>query len=183
MKPHVKIGICVFASLIFATATWAQTPLTATQRSKVEAQLKVLSALGTDANVVSAVKGFNMNPPVEALGMTQDKWTGLSVLSPEVRYFAKTQLAEYLKGKRNDVITELFVNAADGTKVAFFAKTTSWSHKGKPKHEIPMSGKTWIGDPEQDQSTGKTQVQIAFPILDGKTVIGSVVIGLDLGKL
>ena len=33
--------------------------------------------------------------------MTQANWDGLSVLSPEVRFFAKNALAEYLKTKRS----------------------------------------------------------------------------------
>ena len=39
-------------------------------------------------------------------------------------------------------------------KAAFFGKTSSWIHKGKPKHDLPMSGKTWTGAPELDQSSG-----------------------------
>ena len=183
MKPQIKISLLILFVFASTCLLSAQTALTAEQKTKVEAQLKLLSALGTDATVVAAVKAANTTPPAESKGMTQDKWATLSVLSPEVRYFTKTTLADYLKTKKTDLITELFVSGADGTKVAFFSKTTSWSHKGKPKHEVPMTGKTWIGDPEQDQSTGKTQVQIAFPVLDGKTAIGSIVIGLDLSKL
>jgi len=88
-----------------------------------------------------------------------------------------------LKTKRTAVMAELFVSGTDGTKVAFFAKTTSWSHKGKAKHDAPMSGKSWTGSPELDESSGKITVQIAFPVLDGRKPIGSIVIGLDISKL
>jgi hypothetical protein len=46
-----------------------------------------------------------------------------------------------------------------------------------------MSGKTWIGPPELDESSGRITVQISFPILDGKKAIGTMVIGLDVAKL
>jgi hypothetical protein len=139
--------------------------------------------LGTDPTVVKAVKDFNAAPPPDAKGMTQEKWASLSILSDEVKALAKNALAEYLKTKRSPIIAELFVSGANGTKVAFFAKTTSWSHAGKPKHDLPMTGKTWIGPPELDESSGKVTVQISFPVLDGTKVIGSIVIGLDLAKL
>jgi hypothetical protein len=114
--------------------------------------------------------------------MTQAKWKSLSVLSNEVKFFSKNALAEYLKTKRTDAVAECFVSIADGTKAAFFAKTTSWSHKGAAKHDNPMANKTWMGESDMDESTGKVLVQISFPVLDAGKPIGSVVIGLDLSK-
>jgi len=46
-----------------------------------------------------------------------------------------------------------------------------------------MTGKTWQGQPEVDESTGLQQVQVAVPILDGGKPIGSLVVGLSLTKL
>jgi hypothetical protein len=158
--------------------------LTPDQKAKVEAYLKQYSAFGTDPTIVKAVRDFNATPPApEYASMTQDKWASLSVLSAEVKALSKNALAEYLKAKRDPVIAELFVSGANGTKVAFFAKTSSWSHKGKPKHDLPMSGKTWIDSPAMDESSGKVTVQISFPVLDGGKPIGSIVIGLDVSKL
>lgn len=157
--------------------------LTEAQKAKVSQTLDALKSLGTDPQVVQAVKDANANPPAAYKNMTQDTWKGLSILSAEIKFFTKNPLVDYLKTKKTASMTELFVSAADGTKVGFFAKTSSWTHKGKAKHDDPMAGKTWIGDPEQDESTGKVQVQIAFPVLDGKKAIGSVVIGLDIEKL
>jgi hypothetical protein len=68
-------------------------------------------------------------------------------------------------------------------KVAFLSKTTSWSHKGKAKHDVPMAGKTWQGTIEVDKSTGQQQIQIAVPVLDGGKPIGSLVVGLAVAKL
>jgi hypothetical protein len=145
-------------------------------------ELKKLAALGSDAKVVAAVKAFNTSPPALAKDMDQAKWSQLSVLSPEVKTFTKSDLASYLKSKKTDKVTEIFVCGADGTKVAFLSKPTSWSHKGKPKHDKPMSGKTWIGNAELDESSGKLQIQVSFPVLDGGKAIGSVVVGLDASK-
>lgn len=176
---------CAFFIALGSTLVFGQgsPALTADQKTKVDGYLKEYSALGSDATVVKAVKDFNATPPAEYAGMTQDKWAGLSVLSAEVKNLSKNALAEYLKTKRTPVMAELFVSGANGTKVAFFAKTTNWSHKGKPKHDLPMSGKTWIDVPALDESSGKVTVQISFPVLDGGKPIGSIVIGLDVSKL
>jgi hypothetical protein len=115
--------------------------------------------------------------------MTQDKWKGLSVLDPLVRGFAKNDAAVLLKSKQGSVVTESFLSGSDGTKVAFLSKPTNWSHKGKDKHESPMSGKTWQGPVETDESTGQRQLQVAVPVLDGGKPIGSLVVGLGVSKL
>jgi hypothetical protein len=81
------------------------------------------------------------------------------------------------------VVSEAFLSGADGFKVAFLSKPTNWSHKGKPKHDVPMTGKTWQGPVEVDESTGTQQVQVAVPVKDGGKVIGSLVVGLSVDKL
>ena len=152
-------------------------------KAKVESKLQQLSKWSTDPVIVSAVRQANSSPPAEGKGMTNDQWSKLSVLDPTVRSFTRNALAQYLKSRRDDQISECFVSTAAGTKVAFLAKTTNWSHADKEKHKAPMSGKTWIGSPEVDQSTGELQVQVALPVLDGGKPIGSIVIGLSLSKL
>ena len=155
-------------------------PLSPDQRSAVEAKLAVVKTWGSAPEVVEAVKAA---PPAWAATMDQAQWTALSILSPEVKELSKNALAVWLRGKKEAAVSEAFVSRSDGTKVAFLGKPTSWSHKGKPKHDIPMTGKTWIGEIETDESTGLKQVQVSFPVLDGGKVIGSLVVGLQLSKL
>ena len=143
-------------------------------------QLKTWS---TDPVIVSAVRDANANPPAEAKGMTNEQWGKLTVLDPVVRSFTRNPLGTHLKAKRDDQISECFVSTAAGTKVAFLAKTTSWSHAGKEKHTVPMAGKQWIGPAEVDQSSGELQVQVGLPVLDSGKPIGSIVIGLSVSKL
>lgn len=178
----MRILKTVLAVMIAALCVNAQ-DLTADQKAKVEAKLKLFSAWGTDAKVVEAVKAFNANPPAAAKEMTQDKWKTLTLISPEIKAFTKHELSVYLKTKKDESVSELFVSGANGNKIAFFAKTSNWCHLGKPKHDVPMTGKTWIGKVEVDESTGLQQVQISFPVLDGGKAIGSIVVGLSLSKL
>jgi len=179
MKKHITRTVLAVLVTLFA----AHSGLAADAASMAQAKAKALAWLSTDAKVVAAVKEHNAKPPAGAAGMTNEKWKGLTVLDPFVRSFSKNELATYLKGKKDDSISELFISGADGTKVAFFAKTSSWTHAGKAKHEEPMKGETWIGPVEVDQSTGVEQIQIGLPVLDGGKPIGSVVVGLDVKKL
>jgi hypothetical protein len=152
-------------------------------QNSIQSQLKSVQSLAADPVIVAAVKTRNEAKPAEAAAMTQDKWKSLSVLDPFVRSLSKNTAADTLRAKKTEAISEAFISAADGTKVAFLGKTTSWSHTGKPKHELPMSGKTWQGDVEVDESSGLQQVQVSVPILDGGKPIGSLVVGLSVSKL
>jgi hypothetical protein len=183
MKSRTLLVLVAIAFILPSLSGQGSPGLTEDQKAKVAGYLKDFRALGSDPLVVKAVSDYNAAPPAEYAGMTQEKWAALSVLSPEVKSLSKNALAEYLKTKRSPVVAELFVSAANGNKIAFFAKTTNWSHKGKPKHDLPMAGKTWTDVPALDESTGKVTVQVSFPVLDGGKPIGSIVIGLDVSKL
>jgi hypothetical protein len=152
-------------------------------QAKLDAQVKVIQGWASDPAVVSAVKAQNAAPPAEFAAMTQEKWASLTVLDPFVRGFTKNAAGALLKAKKTDAVSEAFVCTADGRKVAFLTKPTSWSHKGKPKHDVPMGGKTWQGAVEVDESTGVQSIQIAVPVLDGGKAIGSLVVGFAVAKL
>ena len=152
-------------------------------QTKLNDKVKAAQAWAADPVIINAVQAHNATPPLDAVAMTQEKWKAASILEPFLRSFTKNPAAEFLKSKKSDALTEAFLSGADGTKVAFLAKTTSWSHKGKAKHDDPMTGKTWQGPVEVDESTGQQQVQIAVPVLDGDEPIGSLVVGFSVSKL
>ncbi len=133
--------------------------------------------------LVNAVEAQNRQQPATFAAMTQDKWESLPDADPFVRAFTTNPVAELLKQKKPPGVSEAFVSDASGCKVAFLAKTTSWCHKGKPKHDVPMSGHTWQGKLEVDRSTGGKQLQISVPVLvDGKPA-GSLVVGISVSAL
>jgi hypothetical protein len=152
-------------------------------QTKVDAMIKLVQTWAADPSIVSAVKEYDTAPPAASTAMTQDKWKTLPILDPFVRSFSKNPAGEFLKGKKTGSVSEAFLSGADGNKVAFLAKTSGWCHKGKPKHDVPMTGKTWQGPVEVDESTGLQQVQVAVPVLDGDKPIGSLVVGLSISKL
>lgn len=178
----MKFFLSVMLTTLLATSAFAEA-LTPEQTTALAAKIEELKKLGSDPKVVEAVKAVNSTALADYKDMTQDKWKDLPVLDPKVRYFSKNPLAEFLKTKKNEMTTEIFASAADGTKVAFLSKTSNWSHKGKAKHDDPMAGKLWQGPVEMDDSTGLKSVQIAVPIMDGGKAIGSLVVGFSVTKL
>jgi hypothetical protein len=184
MKTILRTAAFGFALATLCLASSATASETASEvDGAIQRKAEQLSSLGTDPVVVAAVTAHNAHPSAEAAAMTNDAWKGLTVLDKFVRSLSKSELVDHLEKDADPAISELFISGADGTKVAFFAKTSSWSHKGNDKHELPMKGEIWIGSVEVDESTGVEQVQIGLPVIDGETVIGSLVIGVALDKI
>lgn len=182
---NTKLSLCLLAvglAVCLRPAPGAEALSPALQAS-VDAQVKAVQAWASDSVLVNAVKAQNAAPPPEYTAMTQAAWKDLSKLDTFVRTFDKNAAGTFLKGKKNEVVIRAFLSDAAGRKVAFTTKTLSWSHKGDPKHEVPMTGKVWQGPLEQDKATGLDQIQIAVPILDGDKPIGSLVVGLSATKL
>lgn len=152
-------------------------------QAKVDGALKDIQKWSSDPALVKTVKAQNAALPADYAAMTQEKWKSVTILDPFVRGFSKNEAGAFLKSKKTEIISEAFVSDAQGIKVGFLAKTTSWSHKGNPKHEQPMAGKTWQGKVEVDESTGLQQVQISVPVMDEGKPIGSLVVGLVVSKL
>lgn len=180
LNQHIKIAVL---GTIFLTVSGFAQSLPPEIKAKVAEKAKQLQSWSTDPTIVAAVKAHNSSPAPEAKGMTNEKWKSLTLLDPVVRSFSKNPLGVYLKTKKDDSISECFVSGADGTKVAFLSKTTAWSHADKDKHKVPMTGQTWFGPVEVDESTGLQQVQVAVPVLDAGKPIGSIVVGLAVSKL
>ncbi len=179
----------ITALLMALGLTWLAPQATAAEaldaglQAKLDAQVKIIQTWVGDPVFVKAVKDHNAAVPPDQAAMTQDKWKALTVLDPFVRAFTKNEAGALLKSKKTEAVSEAFLSDAAGLKVAFLSKTTAWCHKGKPKHDVPMTGKSWQGPVEVDESTGLQQVQVAMPVLDGDKPIGSLVVGLSLAKL
>ena len=183
MKTRLILGLVALGLAGTVLKTLGADGLDPAMKTKVDAQIKVIQAWAADPVIVNAVKAQNASLPPESAAMTQDKWKDLSKMDPFVRSFDKNAAGAFLKSKKNDAIIRAFLSDAAGLKVAFTAKTLSWSHKGDPKHETPMTGKTWQGPLEQDKASGLEQIQISVPVLDGDKPIGSLVVGLSVSKL
>jgi len=172
----------IFALLLLTPSTYAQDDFRPeTVRKRAESIMvpyaKELAALPV---VIAAVKLANAKQKIK---MDNALWKRTSVEDPIVQDLSNNVVATELKNKKVGYVSEVFISAADGTKVAFIEKTTSWNHSGKPKHDLPMHGKVWIGKLELDNSSGVNQIQVSVPVLDNGRPIGSIVIGAAATKL
>lgn len=152
-------------------------------QAKVESRIEEIRQWAAEPAIVAAVTAHNAALPAEHAAMTQDKWKTLSALDPFVRSFTKNEAGSLLKARKAAWVNEAFVSNAHGLKVAFLSKPSGWSHAGKPKHDVPLTGQTWQGKIEIDESTGSQQLQIAVPVLQDGKPVGSLVVGLTLSQL
>lgn len=171
-------NILVMMTFLFSMGVSAA--LTAEQKAALDKQVEMVKGWASNATIVAAAKA---GAGADYASMTQDAWKALPVLDAKVRALSKTPAAEVLKKNKTEAVSEAFLNAADGTKVAILSKTSNWSHKGKAKHDDPMAGKTWIGEVETDESTGAQQIQIAVPVMDAGKAVGSLCVGFTVSKL
>jgi hypothetical protein len=169
--------------LLGLTAATRAAEIDAALQAKLEVQIRIIQAWAADPAIVNAAKAQNAGLKPELAALNQDKWKELSVLDPLVRGFTRNEAGAFLKSKKTDLVSEAFISDAAGFKVAFLGKSSNWCHKGKPKHDVPMTGKTWQGGIEVDESSGAQQVQVAVPVMDGDKPIGSLVVGLSVSKL
>ena len=152
-------------------------------QARVDFWIAEAKTWAADPNLVKAVAAQNTSLPAEYAAMTQEKWETLSDVDPLVRALTKNAASQVLRDKKTDALTEAFVSDAKGLKVAFLTKSTSWSHSGKPKHDVPMTGQTWQGKLELDKSSGARQIQVSVPIQQDGKPIGSLVIGVSLSDI
>lgn len=179
----VRFVVIALAALSFVAMPSFAGALEKDVQDKVDAKVAVIKQWAADPDLVAAVKAQNAEEPANVKEMTQDKWKSLTQIDPAVREFAKNKTGQFLKSKKDDAVSEAFLSAANGKKVAFIAKPSNFSHAGKAKYDKPMTGATWQGDVEVDESTGVQQVQVAVPVMDGDKAIGSLCVGLNIGKL
>jgi len=177
------VSVLAFAVLLCGAAALRAQSITPAVQARIDAKVKEVVTWAADPAIVDAVRAHNAPLPADQAALNQDKWRALSVLDPVVRGFTKNASGQFLKSKKDDYVTEAFVSDAAGFKVGFIAKTSNWCHKGKEKHDVPMTGKAWQGPVEVDESSGQQQLQVAVPVLDGGKPIGSLVVGLSITKL
>jgi hypothetical protein len=159
--------------------------ITPGMQKEIDKQVEVVKGWAGDAAVVKAVLAQNEKGPIA--GMDNAKWKTIRRSDAVVKEFQGNPAGQYLAQKvkeSNEAFSEAFLSAAQGEKVAFVEKTTSYIHKGQPKFDVPFgSGKSWQGKPEFDESSQTHQVQVSVPVMSGGKPVGALVVGLNLTKL
>jgi len=181
-RPHIP-ALALLAFLCGGAASLRADGLNPAAQARLDKIRDEAITWAAEPMLVDAVRAQNRSLPAELADLTQEKWEAMSDKTPLIQKFSAHPVAQLLRAKGAGRISEAFLSDAQGRKVAFLSKTSSWSHLGKPKHDLPMTGKTWQGKIEVDRSAGTQQIQIAVPVLSEDAPVGSLVIGVPVATL
>jgi hypothetical protein len=177
------VGIAVVGLMV--TLAWAAFEITPAVQKELDRHIEAVKGWAADPVLVKAVLAQNEKGPLA--GMDNAKWKTVRRSDELVKGFQTTPAGQFLTTKCTEsqgTYSEAFLSGAQGEKVAFYEKTTSYIHKGTPKFDVPVTtGKVWQGQPEFDESSQTHQVQVAVPVLSGGKAVGALVVGVSLTKL
>jgi hypothetical protein len=163
---------------------WAGFELTPAMQKEIDKQVEVVKGWAANPLIVKAVVAQNGKGPLA--GMDNAKWKTVRRSDELVKGFQSCEAGQFLKQKLADsgeLFSEAFLSGAQGEKVAFAEKTSSYIHKGAAKFDVPFGGKNWQGQPEFDESSQTHQLQVGVPVLSEGKPIGVLVVGLNVSKL
>ena len=185
MKFFKASSAIALAAALLANTTWAGFEITPAVQKELDGHVEKVKTWAAAPAIVKAVIAQNEKGPIA--GMDNPKWKTLRRSDALVKEFQSNPAGQYLKEKiadSNGTYSEAFLSGAQGEKVAFYEKTSSYLHKGMPKFDGPFtSGKSWQGQPEFDESSQTHQVQVSVPVLSGGKPVGVLVVGVSLTKL
>jgi hypothetical protein len=186
MRIDLRIGyFAALAILLGVAAAQAAFEITPAIQAELDRQKRIVAGWAADPVIVKAVVEQNARGPLP--GMDNAKWKVLRRSDPIVRAFQSNAAGQFLRAKMEasrGMITEAFLSAAQGEKVAFAEKTTSYIHKGVAKFDVPFTTRgAWQGRPEFDESAQTYQIQISVPVLADGAPVGALVVGVSLSQL
>jgi len=180
-----KIVAVGFVTVLPLAALAQSFEITPAVQAEIEKQKQVVAGWAADPAIVGAVKEHNAKGLLA--GMDNPKWKSTRRSDETVKAFQANPAGRFLKAKldaSSGAFSEAFLNGDKGHKAAFAEKTTSYIHAGSAKHDVPFgTAKSWQGKPEFDESSQTYALQISVPVNDGGTVIGSLVVGVNLAHL
>ena len=180
-----KFFMALSLALMIRTAVAFGFEMTPAVQTELDKMKTVIAVWAADPVMVKGVMEQNGKGPIPA--MDNAKWKTIRRSDAVVTEFQAHPAGKFLKSKldaSNGAFTEAFLSAAQGEKVAFVEKTTSYIHKGQPKFDVPLgSGKSWQGSAEFDESAQTYQIQISVPVKNEGKTIGALVVGVNLTHL
>lgn len=174
--------IILFFMIVFCHNLYAL-ELTSKQKLILDKKILIIQKIAANPTIINEVNISNQKPLVGYEQMNEEDWFRLQYIDQKIRFFTLTNSAKVLREEKDESMTEMFINNAIGTKVAFLSKTSTWNHKNKTKHIEAMKNKIWIGEIGKDLSSGSLQIQVSVPILYNQKPIGSLVVGLAVQRL
>jgi hypothetical protein len=185
MRHIVRATVLIGFAFLAAVGAEAASEMTAAIQAELDKQKAIAAAWAASPVIVNAVLEQNRRGPLA--GMDNAKWKITRRSDPTVTALQANAAGQFLKTKLNEsqgAVSEAFLSAAQGEKVAFVEKTTWYIHRGMPKFDVPFgTGKAWQGQAEFDESSQTYAIQISVPVLTDGKPIGALVVGVNLSYL
>jgi hypothetical protein len=181
LKFLVAMSFVCMASMAHA----ANFELTPAIQAELDKWKTAISEWAADPIIVKAVAEQSSKGTIPE--MDNAKWKITRRSDPIVKEFQTNPAGQFLKAKleiTGGAISEAFLSAAHGEKVAFVEKTTSYIHQGQAKFDVPFTtGKPWLGKAEFDESSQTYAIQLSVVVLVDAKPSGVLVVGVNLTAL
>ena len=184
MNKVFTISVMVFV-LLFAPSIYAgeKAPKKVTDLAG-----SILSKLGTDPAIVSAVKAENAKGKTMAqIQELDEKWKATPGIADYMKAIMESPCALRLREiqESEPYYSEIFVMDNQGANVAMTDKTSDYWQGDEAKFKESFkdgAGAVHISEVEFDDSSQAYLVQVSIPVKDGDKVIGAMTIGIDVDK-
>ncbi|HEY5740801.1 MAG TPA: PDC sensor domain-containing protein [Gammaproteobacteria bacterium] len=146
--------------------------------------------MGFNPQIVRAVETQNaVELTLDEIKRRDQEWRqadpASSMLIQEV---TQNEVARYFRRRVEDnpSIFEVFLTDNQGANVAAYPPTSDYWQGDEEKFSNAWNGgqgQLFIGPPEFDESTNKTQIQISTPVISGYQTVGVLVMGVAVDAL
>ncbi len=147
-----------------------------------------LLSFGTNPMIVNAVKIENKKrKELSEIKRLDDKWKETPVDAAIIKALTESECGRYLNKIQTSQphYAEIFVMDKLGGNVCMTGKTSDYWQGDEAKFIKSYKegkGDVHISSINFDESSDTYVIQVSFPVIDGKDVIGAMTIGIDVEK-
>jgi hypothetical protein len=180
--------LTALAVICFLVATAAAAQDKSVPKSLVKFTNQTLTAIGTDAQLVSFVAKDNATPgDVEKLKALDKRWQA----NDNIDSFAKALLGNPVSARLHKLIDgykyvpEAFIMNAQGTIVGETNRTSTYWKGEQEKFTAAYNGGVgaiWFGKLAYDESTKTNSVQVSVPVVKGGKAIGVITFTVNIDE-
>lgn len=153
-------------------------------------KIRFATHMAFNPSIVRAVDDQNSQAIALAEIKQRDEvWKGAGgELNSLIRQITQNDVARYFQRRveNNSAIDEVFLTDNQGANVAAYPPTSDYWQGDEEKFSNAWNGgqgQLFIGPPEFDESTNKTQIQISTPVISGYQTVGVLVMGVAVDAL
>ena len=146
--------------------------------------------MGFNPQIVRAVESQNADElTLDEIKRRDQEWRAADPASSKlIQDITQNEVASYFRRRVEDNpnIFEVFLTDNQGANVAAYPPTSDYWQGDEEKFSNAWNGgqgKLFIGSPEFDESTNKTQIQISTPVISGYQTVGILVMGVAVDAI